>query len=113
MSQQRQRRCYSLTTRSTSVSMARGSLNQPMPTRGILLARVGDRAEARGRHQLHVLAENALGIARLRRLPRRATAAEFGIVHIEPNEALFRIDRDAVAFVHQRNGAADVGLGRD
>ena len=62
---------------------------------------------------LHVLRQQAVRVARLRRLPLLAPRRELLRRHVELQQALLRVDGDRVALLHERDRAADVGLGRD
>src|SRR5216683_3530157 len=81
--------------------------------RTILLPAIGDRAETRGRDQLHVLGEHSARVTGSRGLPSRAPAGELAVVDVELNEPAVRIDGDRVAFMHQRDRASDVRFRRD
>src|SRR5689334_25124624 len=72
--------------------------------------RVGNRAERCGRDQLHVLRQQALGVARLGRFPLLAARSELLRRHVELDQPLLGVDRDRVALLYERDGAADIGL---
>src|SRR5438132_6764265 len=74
-------------------------------------AAIGDRADARRRHELHVFGQHATRVPWRRRLPARATPREFRVAHVELDEQLVGIDRDRIAFLDQSDVSADVRLG--
>src|SRR4051794_36492587 len=78
-----------------------------------LIARaIPDGAAARGGHETRVLRQHAARVAGRRRLPRGAPFGEHVVGYVELHEELVRVDRDRIAFLDERDGAADKGLGR-
>ena len=61
---------------------------------------------------LRELGQHAARVARRRLLPGGAAARQFGVVDVQLQQQLVGVDGDRVAFVHQRDLAAVVGLGR-
>src|ERR1700682_4403602 len=74
------------------------------------LSTIGNRAETRGRDQLHVLGEQAARVARRRSFPLRAPPVELAVVDVKLNESAVRVDGNRVTLMHQRDRAADVGF---
>src|SRR5581483_252738 len=72
-----------------------------------------DSPTARRGYMRGIFGEHAILVTRLRRAPRLAACGKLLGRHVELNEALAAVERDAVAVLDERDSPADEGFRRD